>query len=536
MNSLSNGIIYEIIKYSYMNEFFIFSNTSKKYNYLLKQLIKNTETKFQLILQWVETMTKYGRWYICYIYGYIDPFDISYETLRYHKINNPLSEIIIWTHHFTNQMRGYSRTNNWIKLWTINNIEILIDKNINLTKSNSNAVRPDKISLITIPVSHNYILTIIAHKYYYQLGNNVYSLPFVNKFLRASIDIKIIKQFNMGFHYNFVKENYKICRIILSDLNYLEPAKQCHKWNDHLFDGDKDTQNKHEVYKYLFGNNRCRYALKDLNKESQYMWSRESGYGFNNDHTKNKINSNHTKNKINKYFVKSCKKGQISLAKSLLHYGSQMNMPIDIHYNNDSAYIRSYFDGRSDIMNWLAELGNISNSPIDLNICKDNILYNYCQKNMQSNSLNSRIAIIELDLLKKLLRQENIEFDIRNHGDILFILCCSKSNFDVANWLIDYGSDVGQFINVHAENDEAFIASCATDKLEVIIWLFQLYEKLNDPILPATIAAGFQLTRSQKIAQCLLNMSHCIGSPIDIDSILSKMQNYNWTLDFSGYY
>ena len=50
---------------------------------------------------------------------------------------------------------------------------------------------------------------------------------------------------------------------------------------------------------------------------------------------------------------------------------------------------------------------------------------------------------------------------------------------EIARWLVDLGNERDNHINVHVNDDQTFMLSCAYGKIDVVKWLIQTYPGID---------------------------------------------------------
>ncbi len=148
--------------------------------------------------------------------------------------------------------------------------------------------------------------------------------------------------------------------------------------------------------------------------------------------------------KLHHAFRKSCAKGNIKFAMKIYELEG-----INIHENNDLAFILSCEHGQMEIAKWLYSLGGVN-----IHIYSDHPFITSCRNG-------------HLEVAKWLYTLGNI--DIHSYDDYAFELSCEKGHLEVAKWLYGLGD-----IDIHTYNDEIFKLCCVKEQIEIVKWLCTL--------------------------------------------------------------
>lgn len=234
--------------------------------------------------------------------------------------------------------------------------------------------------------------------------------------------------------------------------------------------------------------------------------------------------------------------GNLEIAKWLINYSESIGSYIDIHYEHDYAFKKSYKNNHREFTLWLLEYSVMEESIIDISSAKYKIfqlsalredieflqiLINYAEKHRfkgykeflghdivklccKYNKLQTIKFIFDLgidhttyentflesccyyqfDLAKWLVQFIDIKYQdyicdydyIKvNIFDIAFIKCCSGGNIEFNQWLIDYSIAVGNPIDIHIANDLAIRKACSSKNINFIKWLMEYAESINAP-------------------------------------------------------
>ena len=163
-----------------------------------------------------------------------------------------------------------------------------------------------------------------------------------------------------------------------------------------------------------------------------------------------------------------CDQGHIDVAKWLIDLSRKPEFTlINIHANNDRAFIRSCRQGHLNIAKWLIDLSRQADfTLIDIHSGGEEAFIESCSEG-------------HLDVAKWLInlsREPGFTLiDIHTWNEDAFTFSCLGGYLDVAKWLIDLSREPGfTLIDIHVWNDDAFIQSCQEEHFEVAKWLIDL--------------------------------------------------------------
>jgi len=148
-----------------------------------------------------------------------------------------------------------------------------------------------------------------------------------------------------------------------------------------------------------------------------------------------------------------CASGYIETAKWLYSLGG-----IDIHINNDEAFILSCESGYLEIAKWLVSLGGVD------------VHFN--------NNEAFRLSYLNgyLEIVKWLYSLGGV--DIHAENDDAFRRSCVFGYKEIAKWLVSLGG-----IDIHAENNRVFRLVCECRRKKMVKWFLFKLGFLNNPII-----------------------------------------------------
>jgi len=74
------------------------------------------------------------------------------------------------------------------------------------------------------------------------------------------------------------------------------------------------------------------------------------------------------------------------------------------------------------------------------------------------------------------------EINIHTNDEEAFIRSCSNGKIEVAKWLIEISKENGEEINIHRNKEKAFIWSCLYGQIEIAKWLMKISEENGEMI------------------------------------------------------
>jgi len=186
---------------------------------------------------------------------------------------------------------------------------------------------------------------------------------------------------------------------------------------------------------------------------------------------KHMLNRSIMKNIGNIAFRISYNQCNFRLTRILLEYCYENRINIDIHYNNEEAFIHGCKVGNYDFVIYLIEYGKKTNSKINIHcnwietfniLCnnKNNLLiqhlleydikksdyYCLCDINI-FNKENNYISILKYIL--EYYRKKNIILNINEYEEYAFRMACIHGKFDIVKLLVDYSFILNRKINIH---------------------------------------------------------------------------------------
>lgn len=145
-------------------------------------------------------------------------------------------------------------------------------------------------------------------------------------------------------------------------------------------------------------------------------------------------------------FISSCEGGHLEISQWLWN----LNQNINIHVENELAFRHACLNDHLDTVKWLWQLGNI-----DIHAEEDTAFRYACEEG------NLEIA--------KWLSQLDQNIDIRAYNEG-FRFACENDNLEMAKWLWQSCKN----IDLHADDEYAFTTACEWNKLQVAQWLSTL--------------------------------------------------------------
>jgi len=125
-------------------------------------------------------------------------------------------------------------------------------------------------------------------------------------------------------------------------------------------------------------------------------------------------------------FMVLCRYGYIETLKWFL-----TKEKINIHGNNEEAFMYSCIDNHLEVAKWLIEISKENNKIINIHFLHD----------------------------------------------LVFRFSCWNGYIEIAKWLIEISKESGEIINIHANNDDEFKKSCKWNNLEIAKWLCSLCDE-----------------------------------------------------------
>lgn len=178
---------------------------------------------------------------------------------------------------------------------------------------------------------------------------------------------------------------------------------------------------------------------------------------------------------INQVFALYCKNGNIISAKKLYEFSlTNEKYKIDIHYDDDEAFMWGCWKGDMEIIQFVYDISQNENSPINMHL-----QYEYA---FRWNCDNNRLDIVKW--LYEICLKNNSPVDIHINNETIFIKSCINGNLDMVKWLYHISIEEHNIINIHANNDEAFIESCKNKKYDLARWLCTLTDEYEIKINP----------------------------------------------------
>ena len=157
-------------------------------------------------------------------------------------------------------------------------------------------------------------------------------------------------------------------------------------------------------------------------------------------------------NKAKSLFLKSCKKGALSIAKELL----KSNPNIDIHAEDEKAFRYACYEDNLEVAQWIWQLDQNINTDVQqlfTDLC-------YYKEHL-------RIA--------QWLLQVGKNINIHDEKEEPFRLACQNGSLETAQWLWQ----LCPCINIHAKKEYAFRLACTEGYIETARWLWQLNRNID---------------------------------------------------------
>jgi ankyrin repeat protein len=261
-------------------------------------------------------------------------------------------------------------------------------------------------------------------------------------------------------------------------------------------------------------------------------------------------------------FMCCCGNGHLEIANWLFQKSQELKTPIDIHQNENDAFFLACKGGSLDIVKLLWDLSiigddisaliEIFNESRDINVfasaCysgnlelvewlwnsinkfyKDNNLYSQLNINTSFISCCGRYSYVsktsisgKLRTMKWLWKLSNdIKFplEIKTIGEA-FELCCENNYLEIVEWLFELSQSLNNQFDINRDDDCFFRKACEGGNLKIAKYLWNLSKKIESPInIHADDEYAFRISCKighDHIAKWLWKLSNEIKSPINI--------------------
>jgi hypothetical protein len=199
-----------------------------------------------------------------------------------------------------------------------------------------------------------------------------------------------------------------------------------------------------------------------------------------------------------KAFSASCRSGSLDIAQWLWDLSIKLNLSINIHDSRESNFLWACCYSL-EFAKWLWKICNDINSPIDINIKNNNIFKNIC-----ISSINQDEDEI-LELIKWLW---NISIELGKPFELDSLTFCytmGNGRSKIAKWFWETAQNMNIKIDIHADDDRAFIWGCHQCNLEGVKWLHKISKKINSPINPLHIKKDNFFGNINAFSACMKN-------------------------------
>ena len=141
-------------------------------------------------------------------------------------------------------------------------------------------------------------------------------------------------------------------------------------------------------------------------------------------------------------------------------------VPINIHANNEEAFIEACSNGHCEIVKFIINIADERKSPINIHVQNEEAFLQACEKNYT-------------DVVKLLIlygEKINSPINIHVQNEKAFRFACEHGNYEMAKWLFQLSIEKKDLINVHIWNRND-IRIYSRNYLHIVKWLLTLYSK-----------------------------------------------------------
>jgi len=161
----------------------------------------------------------------------------------------------------------------------------------------------------------------------------------------------------------------------------------------------------------------------------------------------------------------ACKNNNLHIMKYLINYGELNNNRFNIYINNNEILNYSCKHNYIDIVRYIFEYSYEHKKQINFNNTSDNIMYHACDSN-------------NIELIEYIFNQQLFDYNISQETyNYIFKHACKTSSLEVVKYLF-YNSKYA--VDIYFRNGELFINACYRDKPDVIKFLLECHDQLNN--------------------------------------------------------
>ena len=171
---------------------------------------------------------------------------------------------------------------------------------------------------------------------------------------------------------------------------------------------------------------------------------------------------------------------------------------IDFNANNNYILRVCCNNGKLDIIKWLHSLGQIdmnilsdimfTNSCIGGNLETCKWIYSFGKIELSQFTFNFLCQLGNLDILKWIY--DTVEIDIHYDNELAFITSCEYGKFDVAQWIYSLGN-----VKIEANGNQAFLTACHNNHIDIVHWLKSLKPDKYIITIENNILTSFKVLR-----------------------------------------
>jgi ankyrin repeat protein len=300
--------------------------------------------------------------------------------------------------------------------------------------------------------------------------------------------------------------------------------------------------------------------MRELNKQKNFQNACEHGYILVAQYFFNKnITDIHVDNEY--AFRHACRNNHTEIVKWLYQLGINICSPINIHVDNEFAFKYFCRNGDMEMAKWLYQLSEDIFSPINIHIDNDQAFALACQSGKiemaewllqphtqkvrpgpwrpwLSNKISSATSRFSKENHDFRFREKSVSrINIHANDEMAFVEACGNGHMGMAKWLFQLSINISSPINIHTGIEKVFAEACTQGHTEIAKWLFQLGLDISSPInihAHGERAFGWACGRGQiETAKWLFQLGLDISSPINIHGSLnlSNFINNNFSFD-----
>lgn len=166
-------------------------------------------------------------------------------------------------------------------------------------------------------------------------------------------------------------------------------------------------------------------------------------------------------------FSSACGHGNLDIAKYLIKLGEDTHDKINIHDNNESAFVSACKNGHMHVAQWLIELGESTYGRINIHTREvfGDLLYDVCY----GGRTDITRWLIELG------EKSYVRYNLHSVDEQYFL--ATYEHFETAKLLIELGEQSYGRIDIHQGNDYVFRNACAVGNIRLVRLLIELGEQ-----------------------------------------------------------